>query len=514
MLCLRKGKSGSQDKNGTHGCVSHRDEQGFAVLIALIALSIFSVLGMYMSVNAMTEVRISDNYESKLQASYAARAGIDHVRNLLASDPIQFNDLLNGPDGVPYSTSTSYMTQARTQAFRNPLTWQTARSLDILDPSSAVNGLPDDGIVNTGRYGTTNGTVLVPLTGIALTSPDPYGSGNIITSRYFVKVTDNTGDVTERTAAGTVPGQQDDPFVDSDGTIIIRSMGIAGTIREAGGGTVRANSVSVYEMRFRRSRSFAFDSPLTLEGDNIIPESSNMWDGNAFQIDGQTNYGVATIDPNLANGTPVNQVTSGLTTAQKKSITGKGGIPSVGDITTSLTGDGLNLLNAGYLWNFTQNEVPTFADGIYPGGQSWSGNSQPYVGYFDPNKDLNDPSQDPKVTLVNGDLSLGGGFNGGGLLVVTGSLSGNGNITWNGLIFVIGKGEVNFSGMNVSMTGGLYVVNVQPDANGVPQFGTVKFTMAGSSKFLVSDNTSRMLTAIIPPRQTSYREVTSLKDAT
>jgi len=239
-----------------------------------------------------------------------------------------------------------------------------------------------------------------------------------------------------------------------------------------------------------------------------------MWDGNAFQIDGQTNYGVATIDPNLANGTPVNQVTSGLTTAQKKSITGKGGIPSVGDITTSLTGDGLNLLNAGYLWNFTQNEVPTFADGIYPGGQSWSGNSQPYVGYFDPNKDLNDPSQDPKVTLVNGDLSLGGGFNGGGLLVVTGALSGNGNITWNGLIFVIGKGEVNFSGMNVSMTGGLYVVNVQPDANGVPQFGTVKFTMAGSSKFLVSDNTSRMLTAIIPPRQTSYREVTSLKDAT
>ena len=62
MLCLRKGKSGSQDKNGTHGYVSHRDEQGVAVLIALIALSIFSVLGMYMSVNATTEVRISDNY--------------------------------------------------------------------------------------------------------------------------------------------------------------------------------------------------------------------------------------------------------------------------------------------------------------------------------------------------------------------------------------------------------------------------------------------------------------------
>jgi len=148
MLCLRKG--GSQDNNGTHGCVSCSDERGFAVIVALIALSIFSVLGMYMSVNATTEVRISNNYESRLQASFAARAGIDHVRNLLASDPIQFQDLLNGPDGT-HSATTSYLTQARTSSFRNPLTWQTARSLSILDPASAVAGLPDDGIVNTGK---------------------------------------------------------------------------------------------------------------------------------------------------------------------------------------------------------------------------------------------------------------------------------------------------------------------------------------------------------------------------
>ena len=177
-----------------------------------------------------------------------------------------------------------------------------------------------------------------------------------------------------------------------------------------------------------------------------------------------------------------------------------------------MTDDGLNLLNAGYLWNFIQHDVPTFADGVYQGNQSWSGNSQPDVGFFDPTKDASDPVQHPKITYVNGDLSLGGGFNGGGLLVVTGALSGNGSITWNGLIFVIGKGDCSFGGMNVSMTGGLYVVNVQPDANGVPQFGTTKFTMAGNSQFLVNANTSKMTTAIIPPRQTSYREVTSVTD--
>src|SRR5207247_3147792 len=179
----------------------------------------------------------------------------------------------------------------------------------------------------------------------------------------------------------------------------------------------------------------------------------SMIDGAAFKIDGGThNYGITTIDPNLANGTPVSQIISQLSQAQAKKITGNGGWPSVGDITTTLTGDGLNLLNPGYLSNFTQHEILTFADGVYQGNQSWSGNSQPYVGFFDPTKETTDPVQDPKVTYVNGDLSLGGGFNGGGLLVITGKLSGSGSLTWNGLIFVIGTGDVNFSGM--MMTGG------------------------------------------------------------
>ena len=476
----------------------------------MIALSIFSVLGMYMSLSATTEVWIADNYESKIQAGYAARAGADHVRELLKG--LTLTQILTGPDGT-YTNTSTYLNQARTFAFRNPLTWQTARSLDILNPASAIFGLPDDGIVSTGKNGTTNGTELIPMIGVALSSPNPYGSGNIITSRYFVKVTDNNGEASERTAEGVGPDQPDNPFVDADGTVIVRSMGIAGALRQAGG-AVRANSIRACEMRFRTDKTFFLDSPLLLQGDTIVASAPSMFDGAAFAIAGGAyNYGIATIDPNLANGTPVSQIISQLSTAQARKITGNGGWPAVGDITTILSGDGLNLLNPAYLWNFIQHDVPTFADGVYQGDQSWSGNSQPYVGFFDPTKELTDPVQDPKVTYVNGDLTLGGGFNGGGLLVVTGKLSGSGSNSWNGLIFVIGKGEVDFSGMNVAMTGGLYVVNVQPDTNGVPQFGTTKFSMSGNSQFLVNANTSKMLTAIIPPKQTSYREITSLRDA-
>src|SRR6266496_2334900 len=101
------------------------EEKGMGVLIAIIALSIFSLIGMYMSVNASTELRISENLESKAQSDFAARAGINHARELVKG--LQHNDLLQGPDGT-YSNSASYKTQAKTYSFRNFVDWTTARS--------------------------------------------------------------------------------------------------------------------------------------------------------------------------------------------------------------------------------------------------------------------------------------------------------------------------------------------------------------------------------------------------
>jgi hypothetical protein len=202
-------------------------EEGIAALIALIALSIFTLLGLSMSLNSTTEIRISDNYESQVQASNAALAGLHHGRELLRG--LRFDDLLAGPDGAA-DTSTAYLTQARTPSFRNPMGWTAARSLNILDPSYDLAGHPDDGVLNTGY-----GTPLIPLMGTALTSPNPYGSeaqGNatITTGRYFVKVTDNNGEASEIALDGA-----DNPFFDADYTIIMRSMGISQTVRETGG---------------------------------------------------------------------------------------------------------------------------------------------------------------------------------------------------------------------------------------------------------------------------------------
>src|SRR5262245_37533605 len=125
-----------------------RDQEGLATLMALVGLSLFSLLGLYAALNATTEVRISDNYESQVQARFAAQAGLNHAQELLRG--LQFGDQLKGPDGVN-DTGGVYLAQAKTYSFRNPLSWAALRSLSIVDPAPGLAGVNYDGILNTGR---------------------------------------------------------------------------------------------------------------------------------------------------------------------------------------------------------------------------------------------------------------------------------------------------------------------------------------------------------------------------
>ena len=473
------------------------EEDGLALLITLIALSLFSLMGFYMSLNATTEVRISDNFESAIQARFAAQAGVNHAREVLRG--LSYDDLLMGPDGT-YDGSPSYTTQARTIGFRSPVSWATARSLDIFDPSTDVSGLPDDGLLNTG-----SGTVLIPMTGVVQTAPNPYGAGTVTLSRYFVKVTDNNGE-----AAELAKDINDDPFHDGDGMIVIRSMGVAQTIRETAGAAVRRNSVAVFEARFRISSTFDFDSPLTIAANDV----NASFDGNAFDIIGNASYpGIAVIDFNTGDGIDPGSTIAAATGGQG-TITG-GGLPepSIADITASVAADPETamLMDPAFLYDFVYNKVPKFADYVYQGDQGWSGGSAPYIGYYNPSLPKADPSQDPKVTVVNGDLSLSGNMTGGGLLVVTGDFIASGTLTFNGLVLVIGSGNVVLSGLNQGIHGGLFVANLTLQG-GIPTFGTPTFSVSGNSDILIDADALLMGSGLIPASQRGFREVTSSLD--
>lgn len=67
--------------------------------------------------------------------------------------------------------------------------------------------------------------------------------------------------------------------------------------------------------------------------------------------------------------------------------------------------------------------------------------------------------QGPKITVIQGDAKISNA-GGTGILVVTGSLELAGNLTWDGLVLVIGKGTLKFSGAgDKTINGGVYVAN-------------------------------------------------------
>ena len=481
-------------------------ESGFALLIALIVLALLSVLGLYLSLAATAEVRISDNYESYVQARAAALAGLSHARALMRG--LRFDDLLQGPDGV-HNTSKSSLARARTLANRTPVDWTVARMLDIQDPSASLAGLVDDGTMSMGKNAAGNGVELIPPFGIAQTVKNPSGSGTVVVSRYFVKVSDNSGEASEIAAD---PGN--DPFHDGDGQIIVRSMGVAQTFSEETKNGARKNSLVVFEARFKHMSMFELDSPLVVQGTGVDCSSADMFGSTLFAIQGGgANYGISTIDTNSTDGIfPAQQILTRLTAQQGQNIQGAGKQPSVLDFSAAIraNADKKLLLDGAYVSNFIAQTVPRFADSSYSGSQIWGDAAPAQLGHYDPSQPQNAPGQTPKLTYVNGDLSVHGDLVGAGLLVVTGRFTASGNFTFCGLILVIGAGELNIGG-TCHVTGGVYVARLSGMGAGA-SWGVSKLTVKDSARLNYDKEVVKMAVSLLPPLQLSFREITNIID--
>ncbi len=487
--------------------VEPRDDQGFALLISLIVLALFCLIGFYLAVNAATEIRISDNYESEIKARYAAYAGLDHARAALKG--LGLNDILQGPDGR-HDESPGYLAHARSFAFRNPVSWTAARTLDVFDPAAEVGGLADDGLLSTGRYMAETGVVLIPASGIALSAPNPAAAGSVTAARYFVKVTDNSGDTSERAA-----DPADDPFVDGDGLIIVRSFGIAPAIREHAGGSARNNSVVVLESRLQRRSTLDLDAPLVIHGTDVLPSTGLMFEGEWFSVRGGAgNPAIGTIDADRFDMVDLTaRIAARLAPGQEARIQGEGASPSIRDLTAAIAASGAKapLLNGNYLWELVHHRAEKYADSSFHGNQDWTVGAVPDLGYYDPSLPSNATEQRPRVTFVGGDLAIGGGTSGGGLLIVTGRLSVNGPFSFTGLVLVAGSGALDTSGPAWSFTGGVYVAAIASDG-GSMSWGAARLTLGGSGVLALDRAAIRMAIALIPPDQVGFREVTSSLD--
>jgi autotransporter-associated beta strand protein len=66
----------------------------------------------------------------------------------------------------------------------------------------------------------------------------------------------------------------------------------------------------------------------------------------------------------------------------------------------------------------------------------------------------------PQIVYVNGDLTLSGNTNAYGILVVTGTLELKGTVQWNGLVLVVGQGNLIMSGNN-TFAGAVIIAKTQ-----------------------------------------------------
>jgi Flp pilus assembly pilin Flp len=472
-----------------------RDDQGIAMILVLIALTLITAFSSYMIVTSVEDLKTSDNSESMIQARFAAKAGIDHARELLRG--ANFDGVLQGPDGA-YDGSTAHLEAARQFSYRNLLSWSALRPLDILDPTSAVSSLADDGLLSTATPGHP-GTVLVDKAGIAFTAANPYGSGTITTARYFLKASDNNGETSE-----VAKDTANNPYLDGDGIIIVRSIGIARTLAESSGSSLRRNSVAIFEARFQ-NQSNPFDnlgSPAVVVGNDIAANFS----GNAFSIIGNGDGpGIATIDTNPNDAIHPAAILK-TATNNKGSVTGNctGADQNncIVDITSGLSPSKKRLSDPVWMYDFVFTQVPLMADNTITNGRVGTAN----LG----------TAANPKVTFVNGDLDATGGITGAGLLVVTGELQMGGSIQFDGLVLVIGTGSFWAHGMNRGIHGGLVVANLML-VNGVPTFGrsqtTLDFDIRGNSDIVTYDGSlSSAGSGLLSARQLSFREVTSSLD--
>ena len=471
------------------------EESGSALLLALLVLSILSLLGLVVSLNATAGVQISDNFESELQATYAALGGLNHAKNLFRG--LSLDDLLVGADGT-YDPSAEYRAEAKLYLFRMPLSLSIALNLNIVDPSSDVLGINDDGLISTGICDGIPGVELIPKTGISQFAQDPSGLGMIVSSRYFVKVTDNNGDASE-----TAEDPTDNPFHDGDGIVIVRSMGVSRAVSEKVGAASRRNAVSVFEGRFKRPSTWNIGSALIIIGSRVAADFEG-----AFEISGGDYPGIGTIDP-FPNDVEFPDQTLRAAAAGKGDISG-GGIPhpSILDLAAQIHADSdrVRLLQPEYLWKFIHEEAPRIADSYHEGNQSWAALSAPDLGTYDLARSYNAPGQDPRITVVNGDLEAGGGLSGGGLLIVTGSFLCSGPITYNGLILVIGSGSLHIDGNGSVIEGGVFVASLS-GGGGIIRFGVPRISIIGDNRLHSNQDAVRMATGLIPPAQISFREI-------
>lgn len=378
---------GDDNRPGERIPSGERRQSGNAMVVALLVLMVMTSVGVAYVAVTKSEKQIAGNSMTAAQAMYAAEAGIAEGLHRMAFPAESTNYI--GPAGLATAGWGKYIVLA-----------SGASMLDTDGAALASDGLDNDGDSFVDESGERYPEVLTKQT----ISADAL--------RYpFVRVEYKTQGA-QLLRFGDADDDPTTPPVENlvKGAAVLR-------ITASGRRGNAAKTLEAEAVRF----------PLVSVASTIWAGGPMGFNGNAFLIDGHDHTATAPYDT-LTGAVPVPAImTSGpaseaqLSTNQMDNVTGEGGDGSVQQST--------------FTYDFVQlwSQLSGMADYKDTGPLTY-GSSTPSHGTL----------TSPKVTVVDGNLTVNGTWQGAGIMMVNGSLAMGGGCTFKGI--VIATGDVKLTG--------------------------------------------------------------------
>lgn len=428
-----------------------RDPRGTILVVSVLLLTLLTTLGVGLLSSSMNESIISSNEANAQRALALAEAGISHARRVISAN-----------------LSTTSLTSRLSGA------------------TSSAPGVALSGFTNVEPFGSGNGTYSVwvsndlarDASNLDLTCPST--ASGVCYNRKFSYATEGT------------------PAADGDNLIWVKSVG---TYKNA----TRAVRVLLDFSKFS-------DPPgaITLVDGNT--QNTTTFSGNSFLITGND-----TALPSVTSGTATGSCTT--TPSGSKSGIAVNSSGSLGELTTgsgalnSGTGGQYdNVCGTGNTGCGTSNAAITNVDGTTdeissgalltmantlattPGATTLAGGNHTNATFGSPT------DNPPKVFVASSNVTFLGQTKGYGVLIVNATAGGAnltfaGNSVWEGLVIVVGNGNVTLAGTGSSgdegkIFGALLVANTQG--------GTTVMTAAGNGGVKYSSQALCRVTNMVP----------------
>jgi len=429
-------------------------ERGFALVIALLTLLLISAILMGMIVASNSETNISANFRDEQTAFFAARAGIEEIRDRLR--PGATNTL---------STSTYFTTSP------TPLAGAPSGVLYVTNPTNGETdtpwlttgtSYPDDEVCKelTCVGGIPTGAWALP----AQSASTSYASAPVLPWKWVrVMIKPNKSD-TGLARVTSVDGAQNGNRVCYNGaheyTTAATTCPDKPVYELTALAVTKSGSRRIIQYEVSQGSFPPIPGAIVFDGPNpaFSPPSSNSFAVNGTDADKGPNNGAGC--PAAANEPALGGYNAAAATALTNDVTrpasytsGATATPAISNVSSQLgvlnTVDGLQAL--------VNNVVFAAASNIY-GTSPLPNPSTLNIG----------STGSPVINVVQGDYTLSGSTAGSGILLVTGNLTFSGNPTYDGLILVIGEGTVTKNGGgNGTLNGALLVANMF-DGSGNP----------------------------------------------